>query len=985
MLFHHLREQDGLSNNFVTRFFRDSRGVLWLGTQNGLNRFDGSHFHTFTRSREPHSIADNVILDLCEDKQGRIWGATSNGIFCYTVETNQFRNYRTPSTRYARVIKNIYCDSKGRIWATGEWNIMRYDSTADTFTDIIPLTSHKDSLNDYAVVRNGLIEDPAGQGIWVATRRGLHLYMPERNQYLDYRNNNGDERLNDHAYSAFHVSWNGQIWVYDRSAMSILCFDKNMKRQLKKIPLPDSTGKLFVSCVFEDRSNRVWFSTWDNGIYMADPGRQFRITRFLHDVSDPFSIAGQFMWDMMQDRDGTIWCGTTGGVSLTNPEKSVYSIYRFADQFPELKHTEINVVTPDPDGQRWWLAFSGNRFGFYSTTTGALDLYSLNQLPPPANSWPINGIHHFRFYGDTVFATSRNGTLLYSKRTKQWSLFNPVGKRLDGFVIRDLVRMDDSTWYFNNYYSLARWNPHTGSLLEIKPPVDTMDNGQKPVFDKMRLDQQKRLWFIAGFSRVGSLTPDGQLKYYHIQDKSKLDYNGYYSALHLDQQGRLWLSNNGAGVDCFDPAGSVSTSFFQSDGLISDNMTSVITDRQGRVWATSNNRFSVFQPGSGKYYNFSIPLNEELYNYSTYSTQTTSGTLLVTLFDHLAEFYPDKIALRPENPLPEISVVQVNGKTVFINKQEVLSLEPGETNLRFQFGMQTDKQVFPYRFRYRLKGADSDWQIAGNGDEAAYSGLPSGTYTFYLRAESESGTWVSPEVQLKLVIRTPFLQTRFFYLLVLAGISILLFLLYRYRIRQQEQLLQLENKAQKLEKEKAQVMYENLKQHLNPHFLFNSLTSLGSLIRLQPSQAIVFLDKMSKVYRYVLRNRDNETVPLEEELKFVQLYNDLQRTRFESALQIFIRIPDELYHRRIPPVTLQNLVENAIKHNTADPDSPLVIEIYTEDDYLIVRNNLQRKNVVETSNKQGLQNMDSLFRFLSDRPMETIQTDQFFIVKIPLL
>jgi LytS/YehU family sensor histidine kinase len=180
-------------------------------------------------------------------------------------------------------------------------------------------------------------------------------------------------------------------------------------------------------------------------------------------------------------------------------------------------------------------------------------------------------------------------------------------------------------------------------------------------------------------------------------------------------------------------------------------------------------------------------------------------------------------------------------------------------------------------------------------------------------------------------------------------------------------------------------MYENLKQHLNPHFLFNSLTSLSSLITSDPKLAGDFLDKMSKVYRYILKNRENETVPLSEELKFVELYNQLQKTRFENGLFVNVNIDEEYHHRKIAPVTMQNLVENAIKHNIADVDSPLVIELFTESDYLVVRNNLQRKKFVDTSNKQGLSSMLSLYRYLSSRPMEIIEDEKYFTVKIPLI
>jgi len=142
---------------------------------------------------------------------------------------------------------------------------------------------------------------------------------------------------------------------------------------------------------------------------------------------------------------------------------------------------------------------------------------------------------------------------------------------------------------------------------------------------------------------------------------------------------------------------------------------------------------------------------------------------------------------------------------------------------------------------------------------------------------------------------------------------------------------------------------------------------------------------MSKVYRYILKNKDNETVPLAEELKFVDLYIELQKTRFEKGLQVNVNIDEEYHQRKIAPVTLQNLVENAIKHNIADPDFPLVIDLFVENDFLVVRNNLQKKNFVETSNKQGLANMESLYRYLGSKPMVITENENYFIVKIPLI
>jgi two-component system LytT family sensor kinase len=191
--------------------------------------------------------------------------------------------------------------------------------------------------------------------------------------------------------------------------------------------------------------------------------------------------------------------------------------------------------------------------------------------------------------------------------------------------------------------------------------------------------------------------------------------------------------------------------------------------------------------------------------------------------------------------------------------------------------------------------------------------------------------------------------------------------------------------AERLEKEKSFVQFDNLKNQLNPHFLFNALTSLNSLIFENPVLASQFVQQLSKVYRYVLQNKDKNSVSLQTEYDFIKNYTSLLETRFQDAVSIEISFEDEVRERALVPVTLQILIENALKHNIADRDKPLKIEIFTMSDYLIVSNNLQLRKLVDTSNKQGLENLKSLYSFLTDKPVIIEHTDTRFAVKIPLL
>jgi len=192
-------------------------------------------------------------------------------------------------------------------------------------------------------------------------------------------------------------------------------------------------------------------------------------------------------------------------------------------------------------------------------------------------------------------------------------------------------------------------------------------------------------------------------------------------------------------------------------------------------------------------------------------------------------------------------------------------------------------------------------------------------------------------------------------------------------------------RASNLEKEKSQVQFDNLKNQLNPHFLFNSLTSLDSLIQENPTLARDFLQQLSKVFRYVLKNKEKGLVSLETELSFIKHYVSLLKTRFGESLYVDYAIADNTFDLQITPVTLQILIENAIKHNIINENNPLTIHIKSEGDTLIIENNIQRKKQVESSNGQGLINLRTLYSFLSDREIVISTEEDVFSVKIPLI
>jgi two-component system, LytTR family, sensor kinase len=172
---------------------------------------------------------------------------------------------------------------------------------------------------------------------------------------------------------------------------------------------------------------------------------------------------------------------------------------------------------------------------------------------------------------------------------------------------------------------------------------------------------------------------------------------------------------------------------------------------------------------------------------------------------------------------------------------------------------------------------------------------------------------------------------------------------------------------------------------VNPHFLFNNLNTLVSLIPEDPQQAMAFVQQLSKVYRHILEVKDEKSIPLKDELDVLQAYAFLLKTRFGNNLIIDIAVPDEKLKNNIVPLSLQLLMENAIKHNIVSLDRPLKIDVYAVNGSLVVRNNLQKKKQLTESTGIGLDNIRNRYKLLGDKQVMVSESDTSFSVSIPLI
>jgi Histidine kinase/Y_Y_Y domain len=292
-----------------------------------------------------------------------------------------------------------------------------------------------------------------------------------------------------------------------------------------------------------------------------------------------------------------------------------------------------------------------------------------------------------------------------------------------------------------------------------------------------------------------------------------------------------------------------------------------------------------------------------------------------------------------------------------------------ENNFRFNFtGLYytSPEKVF---YEYKLEDLYSSWQFTSDNSKA-FPKLPPGKYIFKVRASLNKNFANATEASFAFDIAQPFWRTWWFYTTVL---------LVKKRERQLTQVQELKNQKVKFE-------FEVLRNQVNPHFLFNSFNTLISTIENDPKMGVEYVEQLSDFFRNIVNYRDKDTISLQEELMLLQNYLYLQQKRYGSSLKPAIHVSEEEQKNIfLPPLTLQLLVENAIKHNVVSKEAVLHIEVLIKDDCLVVRNNINKKMNKEKGTGMGLQNIKGRYALLQGKPVVVSEVAGYFTVSLPIL
>jgi ligand-binding sensor domain-containing protein len=351
-----------------------------------------------------------------------------------------------------------------------------------------------------------------------------------------------------------------------------------------------------------------------------------------------------------------------------------------------------------------------------------------------------------------------------------------------------------------------------------------------------------------------------------------------------------------------------------------------------------------------------------------------TGALWVACNKGLVRILPDPQLFRGS---PKVEMVDVRlGNTLFL-PNSAFTAEHDQSTLTVRFMAPFYADPSAVQFEYRLLGL-SERPVRTREHEVSFAMLPPGDYTFQVRAFLLEGEQPAEWRSFRIQVSPPWWRRPW----IIAGMVALALAIIVLLVAARDRRLRY---RQRMEQEQVRFQLEALRSQVDPHFLFNSFNTLVELIETEPERAVEHVDQLSTFFRNILQVRDRDLITLSEELELLQNYFGLEQRRFGAAISLVVDVPRDLGLHRVVPLTLQLLVENAIKHNTATPSAPLVIQVTTETDHLVVRNALRAKVSPPRSTGFGLESIQKRYAVFSPHPVVIERTDASFVARIPLI
>lgn len=788
--FEKISVEQGLSQSTVLSIAQDQRGFIWIGTNDGLNRYDGYDFLIF--ENEPdylQSLSANTILSLFVDNSGELWvGTDGGGLNRYDYISGEFSVYQSSHSLYNNLsndaILDIYEDSLGWLWIGTKRGLNRMDSQFETFTHM-----SYDFLNE-AEIRD-VVEDHTGL-LWIATNHGLISYDREEEFYTHYIHNPANpSSLGGNSVNALYKDSDGIIWIGTENGLNR--FNRGTGN-FTHFEVDQEDGRSLlennVTSIYGEQGGVLWVGT-QTGLERFDQ----QTGEFVHYRNDPgisYSLSSNSIHDIFVDREGVLWVGTeNGGVSKASLGRRKFTLIqnRLGDT-DSLSDNIVRAVFEDHEGILWIGTSKGlDRF---DRTTGQFVHYKhdLDDDSSLSNSFVIS-ICEDR--NETIWVgTLHGGVNKFDRETGQFTNYqhnfrDPLSISDD--TIRVIFEDSYGVMWFGTNHGLNRLDQETGifnSYLYFK------DLGRRTVRAIIE-DQYGILWVGAD---NGLFRYDRESDHFEAHQSLTFDPDFPSSDIVLsvqsDRQGNLWLGTFQGGLIKVDRRTDDITQYRKSDGLPNDVIYGILEDDQGYLWLSTVRGVSRLDPKTKSFRNFDITDGLQSYEFNEGAYfKSTSGEIFFGGINGLNSFFPANLSLNDYVPPIVLTSLTQGGETIDyggnIETIAEINFAWPENFFEFEYAALSFEQPENNQFAYRLAGFENEWNEVGNRNFGRYTNLPGGSYTLQIKGSNNDGIWNEEGFSIDVTIKPPFWRTSWFAVIVGMIAAVSMVGGYRWRVRSIEQ------------------------------------------------------------------------------------------------------------------------------------------------------------------------------------------------------
>lgn len=842
--FDHLDINAGLSQNNVLCVLQDSRGFMWFGTRDGLNKYDGYKITVFRNDpRNPHSLSNNFISAIIEDSKGSIWVATrGGGLNRYDREKDQFFSYKKEVDNSKGISSNLLTglaeDRDGNLWIGSEDRGLNFFEPAkNRFAHFFFQSNDPKSLSgDY--VRSIFID--SRQNVWIGTYgNGLNLLDKQTGSFTRFRHDNkNDATLSEDKIWAIYEDSRHDLWVgTDGGGLNRMDHPGPSGTFHHFRHDPRNNNSLAGDVVYalgEDDNKNLWIGTENAGLSIYDPVTGSFQT-YLHDDIDNSSLSNNSLHSAYRDNNGNMWVGTfAGGMNILNKDGSRFAHYQHTTDKNSLSNNNILSLVQDSK-KNIWIGTDGGGLDRFDPLTKRFTHFRND----PSNPNSICGDYILCVCedkkGNLWIGSWANGITLFNPKKNTYRHFrhdpdNPASiSSNNAYAI--LQDRDDNIWIGTYGGGLDLYHPKDGGFshfaYDATNPASINNKKIHSIFE----DRQGEIWLGTDGGGLNLFDKKNRTftQFLHDEHKNSLSDNRV-GEIYEDEKGNLWIGTM-VGLNYFDRHSGQFRAYTTEDGLPNNVIFGIIPDGKGNLWVSTNKGISFFNIAAGTFRNFEISDGLQSYEYKEHAyCKSSSGALYFGGVNGFNEFFPDSIKENPSEPPLRITGFQVFNKDVSIagdgNGPSVLKKSITETReitlpysssvISFEFASLNLTSPEKRQYAFILEGFDKSWNYVGTKRIATYTNLDPGEYVFSVRGLNYEGKWSPHGTSLKLTITPPFWLTWYFRLgtvLVILGVSITA---YRLRINHiKGQKKQLEDLVQERTKQLGQAIKDERTARLN--------------------------------------------------------------------------------------------------------------------------------------------------------------------------